>query len=145
MLYKIFTHHSHVNRKSELFVKFFERVELLKKARELTMAETLKLIEVSPAMMSMIKSGVRNPSVKTLRRLTNAERESGLVTSEPELKSQAPKHLTYKIPTDGELICVIQKMVLELTSMAKTVQMLQTEIEKLRLEIVRMQNPKKVE
>lgn len=75
---KVFTKGLHVNKKSEVFVNFAERLENLRKIKALTVGEVLQLVDLSPPMLSMIKKGQRNPSVKLLRRLAEAEGAASL-------------------------------------------------------------------
>jgi transcriptional regulator with XRE-family HTH domain len=80
LIHKVFTFLLQVNGKSELFVNFFsDRVKALQEARRMTAAEVLEHLKISPPMFSMIKTGQRNPSVKTLRRLEQAEIDAGIV------------------------------------------------------------------
>lgn len=51
-------------------------------AKKLTVAEVLFAIGISPAMLSMIKAGSRNPSIKTMRRLMEVERSCGIFPPE---------------------------------------------------------------
>lgn len=63
-------------------MNFLERLEILRLKRSLTKGEVYQLIDISQAMISMIKSGSRKPSMKMMRRLCAAEQESGIETSE---------------------------------------------------------------
>jgi len=108
-------------------VNFTDRVDSLKKAKVLTMAEVLDLIGVSPAMMSMIKSGSRNPSIKTIRRLIEAEREAGILLLNPDGPAVESKtedqpsvevkagNKSYSIADIMERLIAIQKEVAQLT------------------------------
>ena len=91
MIHKVFTFRLHVNRNSEHIVNFFsDRVGAIQKAKRMTVSEVLDYLEISPPMFSMIKSGQRNPSVKTIRRIESAEREVGILPKEPEESDRAP-------------------------------------------------------
>ena len=84
LIHKVFTFSLHVNRNSKHFVNFFsDRVGAIQKAKRMTVSEVLDYLEISPPMFSMIKSGKRNPSVKTIRRIESAEREAGIIVDEP--------------------------------------------------------------
>ncbi len=56
----------------------------------MTVSEVLDYLEISPPMFSMIKSGKRNPSVKTIRRIESAEREAGILPKEPPAAARGP-------------------------------------------------------
>jgi transcriptional regulator with XRE-family HTH domain len=92
LIHKVFTFLLQVNGKSELFVNFFsDRVKALQEARRMTAAEVLEHLKISPPMFSMIKTGQRNPSVKTLRRLEQAEIDAGIVPPRPAAPATLPR------------------------------------------------------
>jgi hypothetical protein len=121
------------------------RLDDLKAKLCLNWGELAAHLSISRSMLDFLRTGHRDPSAKTMRRLIEAEREAGIVTLEPETQSQNPKQLEYEIPSNGESICVREEMASGFLAITKSIQSLQTEIEKLRLEIVRMQNKKKEE
>jgi len=55
-----------------------DRIEKLRVKMGLTKAEVYDLVKVSQPMISMIRRGERQPSVKTLRRLEEAEIAAGI-------------------------------------------------------------------
>jgi transcriptional regulator with XRE-family HTH domain len=65
---------------------FLQRLDRLREKKLLSKAEVYDLIGISQAMVSMIRSGKRQPSAKLQRRLEAAEREAGLI----EQKEEAP-------------------------------------------------------
>lgn len=68
-------------------MKILERIEILRKAKLLSKAEVYDLIGISQSMVSMIRSGDRQPSVKILRQLADCERAAGI--GPPEVATRA--------------------------------------------------------
>jgi len=59
-------------------VKFLERIENLRKVKLLSKAEVYDLVGISQSMISMIRSGDRQPSMKMIRALADAEHTAGI-------------------------------------------------------------------
>ena len=55
-----------------------ERIEKLRVKLGLTKAEVYEKLQISQPMVSMIRAGQRQPSMKSMRRLEQAEIEAGL-------------------------------------------------------------------
>jgi transcriptional regulator with XRE-family HTH domain len=60
-------------------VNFLQRVDLLRERLKLTVGEVHALIGVKAPFISMIRSGHRQPGIKLLRRLEEAEKNAGIV------------------------------------------------------------------
>ena len=96
-------------QKSEDFVKLFsDRVSALQRAKKMTVAEVLAYLKISPSMMSMIRNGTRAPSLKTVRRLEEAERAAGLAP--PEQQPTALARLAGQIAERGEMSAPLAKL-----------------------------------
>ena len=74
----------------------------------MTVAEVLAYLKISPSMMSMIRNGTRAPSLKTVRRLEEAERAAGLAP--PEQAPTALDRLAEKIAERGEMSVPLAKL-----------------------------------
>lgn len=124
LIHKVFTFRLHVNRNSEHIVNFFsDRVGAIQKAKRMTVSEVLDYLEISPPMFSMIKSGQRNPSVKTIRRIESAEREVGILPKEPQVPARATPTVreskAYPDPGDGDVVAMLQEILRRLDRLEK--------------------------
>lgn len=103
-------------------MNFHERVEAVKKAKAMTVSEVAGIIGVSTSMLSMVKSGYRKPSIKTMRRLMEAERACGIVPPEDHLlPAKKMKQLEYGIPGDPEVLREGARVVREQVDLIKAI------------------------
>lgn len=54
------------------------RVQAIQEAKRMTVGEVLDYLKISAPMWSMIRKGSRNPSIKTIRRIEQAEIGAGI-------------------------------------------------------------------
>lgn len=87
-VHKLITPASQVNRKSNYFVMVLDRIEKLRVRLGLTKAEVYEKLEISQPMISMMRAGKRQLSVKAMRRLEAAEIEAGLSDALPPGRSR---------------------------------------------------------
>jgi transcriptional regulator with XRE-family HTH domain len=106
-VHKLITPPLQVNRKSNYFVMVLDRIENLRVKLGLTKSEVYEKLEISQPMISMIRAGQRQPSIKTMRRLEAAEVAAGLKKPPPEEPSRPSRPSVESTSSPAEKVPII--------------------------------------